>query len=288
MTSLQSFNLLAYGFLYLSVIALWFPMVRKHIVWPLPLFLTLTFALLAHRIMPIGVLPVALLAVAIYFSQQKYKVIQFVATMMVVILGVGLATHLFPGFHAWLVVDHVYISKDAIPFSLALNFDKVLVGLLILWIAEQRIANKKEWLSMLKQMVLPTVVVIVLVIVVALLLGFVHVDPKLPRCWLLWSVTNLLFVAMAEEAFFRGFLQNKLASVFKKRAYGNMLAIVMAGVLFGCAHYAGGVKYIALATVAGCGYGWIYARTRRIEASILMHFSVNLTHFLFFTYPMLA
>ena len=71
MTASLPLSLLAYGFLYLSVIALWFPIVRKQIIWPLPFFIALTFAVLAHRIMPIGMLPVALLPIAIYFSQQK-------------------------------------------------------------------------------------------------------------------------------------------------------------------------------------------------------------------------
>jgi len=42
-----------------------------------------------------------------------------------------------------------------------------------------------------------------------------------------------------------------------------------------------------LSTVAGLGYGWVYQRTGRIEASILTHFALNLVHFLLFTYPAL-
>jgi hypothetical protein len=42
---------------------------------------------------------------------------------------------------------------------------------------------------------------------------------------------------------------------------------------------------IVLATIAGVGYGWIFWRTNRIEASILTHFLVNTTHILCFTYP---
>ncbi|MCI5120133.1 MAG: CPBP family intramembrane metalloprotease [Candidatus Electrothrix sp. AUS4] len=53
-------------------------------------------------------------------------------------------------------------------------------------------------------------------------------------------------------------------------------------------HYAGGVTYIVLATVAGLGYGWTYLRTEQLEASILTHFLLNCIHFVFFTYPALA
>jgi membrane protease YdiL (CAAX protease family) len=56
-------------------------------------------------------------------------------------------------------------------------------------------------------------------------------------------------------------------------------------VLFGLAHIAGGWRYVALATVAGAGYGTVFYRSRRIEASILAHFTLNAVHFLLFTYP---
>ena len=70
------------------------------------------------------------------------------------------------------------------------------------------------------------------------------------------------------------------------QASGREIAgLVMAAVVFGLAHYAGGVWSIVLATIAGVGYGWIFWRTNRIEASILTHFLVNTTHILCFTYP---
>ena len=43
---------------------------------------------------------------------------------------------------------------------------------------------------------------------------------------------------------------------------------------------------MALAAVAGLLYGLVYNRFRSLEASIILHFSVNLVHFLFFTYPL--
>jgi membrane protease YdiL (CAAX protease family) len=60
---------------------------------------------------------------------------------------------------------------------------------------------------------------------------------------------------------------------------------VIAGIVFGAAHYAGGLKAIVLAAIAGIGYEWIYWRTNMIEGSILAHFLLNTTHILFFTYP---
>lgn len=74
----------------------------------------------------------------------------------------------------------------------------------------------------------------------------------------------------------------------KKIKHGDYLALLIAAILFGLAHYAGGTKYMILTTVAGISYGWVYLTAKRIEESILTHFGLNLTHFLFFTYPALA
>jgi membrane protease YdiL (CAAX protease family) len=58
--------------------------------------------------------------------------------------------------------------------------------------------------------------------------------------------------------------------------------------LFVIAHAAGGWRYVALAAVAGAGYGTVFYRSRSIEMSILAHFALNCAHFLLFTYPALS
>jgi len=64
--------------------------------------------------------------------------------------------------------------------------------------------------------------------------------------------------------------------------------VIIASVLFGLAHYAGGTLYIFLATIAELFYGIAYHITGRLEASIVSHYVLNATHFIFFTYPVLA
>jgi membrane protease YdiL (CAAX protease family) len=115
----------------------------------------------------------------------------------------------------------------------------------------------------------------------------VSFDPKFPRESWLWMGVNLGFTCVAEEALFRGFIQAQLQRLWRNRPRGAWLALSVAAVLFGLAHAGGGPAYVALATVAGVGYGWVYLRTGCIEASILTHFALNATHFFFFTYPAL-
>ena len=66
------------------------------------------------------------------------------------------------------------------------------------------------------------------------------------------------------------------------------MAVLAAAAAFGAAHVAGGTTYVLLATVAGLGYGAAYQLTGRVEASIFVHFTLNLTHLLLFTYPFAA
>ena len=68
---------------------------------------------------------------------------------------------------------------------------------------------------------------------------------------------------------------------------GSWLAILIAAVLFGPAHYRSGPAMIALAGIAGIGYGTAY-RFAGLRGSMLAHFALNATHILLFTYPALA
>ncbi len=169
-----------------------------------------------------------------------------------------------------------------------LNYDKTVVGIFILGILHQRITTKAEWRELFKVMTPRALLVIFIVAILSFAFKFVWFDPKLAPSLPIWAVTNLLFVCLAEEGFFRGFIQKYLCLTLRRVRYGNAIAIILSSILFGLSHFLGGTRYVILSTIAGIGYGWIYWRTQRLEASILTHFSLNLVHFLLFTYPALA
>jgi membrane protease YdiL (CAAX protease family) len=121
------------------------------------------------------------------------------------------------------------------------------------------------------------------ILVVAFVLGYVDWDPKFPSIFWIWALNNLLIVCFAEEFFFRGFIQKNVASYISNQ----WIAIAIGAFLFGAYHYGGGFSYILLATVAGLFYGYAYAATGRLLTSIVVHFSLNLTHILLFSYPAL-
>lgn len=283
-------TVLTYVFLYLTVISLWIPKFAKFPLWTVIAGVSVILGLFSKRLDFLGIIFVILFAIFTYgLKNSKLQVwARVLFAVGILILGVGLAAHLLPGFQNLKVLDAIQISRDGIPFTLYLNFDKTLVGILILGILHQRISTKDQWLKMFKMTIPRAIFVIFIVACLSFAFKFVHFDPKIPSSLLIWAFTNLLFVCLAEEAFFRGFIQKYLCAVLQRFSYGNLVAIVIASLLFGLAHYAGGVRYMILAAFAGMGYGWIYFRTKRIEASIISHFSLNLVHFLFFTYPALA
>lgn len=282
-------SFLAYGFLYLTVVSLWLPKSWKPFTSILSFATALVLGLLSHIIMPIGLIPIFSLALVLYYSQvTTTNLLRFFGYSLILLLSIGLASHLCPGFYNLKVIDHVYISKNAIPYTLYLNFDTAVVGILILGITHHLISKKQDWIQLFKKTIFPFLGLIFIVMLLAISLGLVRFDPKLPSSLPIWFITNLLFVSVAEEAIFRGFLQKNITLLLSKKAYGNYLSIVITAVLFGLMHYMGGIKYIFLALISGLGYGWIYNRTQYIESAIVSHFGLNLIHFIFFTYPLLA
>ncbi len=255
----------------------------------LTLALSIILGFFSDQVDLIGIFFIALFTASVIVFRRRdmsrsNKILSGVALFM---LGVGFCMNWIPGFHHLKILDQVKISQDDIPFTMYFYVDKTVMGILILGLLSPLMSKKSEWLTMLKKMPPKLAFIMLILACLALAPNFVRWDIKMSPYLTIWAIKNLLFVCIGEESFFRGFIQNNLQKMLARYAYGPWVAIVIAAILFGCYHYHGGILYVVLATVAGIGYGWVY-RTQRIEASILTHFSVNLMHFLFFTYPALS
>ncbi|MCE5286766.1 MAG: CPBP family intramembrane metalloprotease [Pelosinus sp.] len=279
--------LICYGFLYVTVLLLWMPFETRIPAWYITLTIALAAGLVGNMLSWSALLPLILLAYVLYYVQcqenRKYR--RVLAGIAAIYLCYGLGAHVFSSFHNFKILANTYISEDALPFTMYLNIDKALVGILLLAFTEHLLTSKADWICLVKKIGPLVLQGIALICVIALASGKVHLDLKLPDCTAIWVINNLLFVCVAEEAFFRGFIQKNLALIFQKYQWGNCLALIMASLLFGAAHYAGGFAYNVFGVLAGLGYGWIYQQTKHIEASILAHFALNAVHFFCFTYP---
>jgi uncharacterized protein len=203
-----------------------------------------------------------------------------------VALGIGLALHVFPGFHNPLVVSNVVLTPAAAPYDLRLSFDKTAAGVLVLGLCYRGLIRKRtELTAALQRATLPIVVTIAALVSLSLLLHYVQWAPKWTSQFWLWAADNLIATCVSEEAFFRGFIQKEVAGALRFARYGGSIAVATSAILFGLAHFAGGPTYVAVAAVAGLGYAVVFRRTGRVEMSILAHFLVNATHFTLFTFP---
>ncbi len=109
-----------------------------------------------------------------------------------------------------------------------------------------------------------------------LALGFLHVHRVAIPWWiaLAWLYT-VVFIAIPEEIFFRGWMQNLL-----ERRLGRMAALLTTSILFGLSHFNKRTlhfnwQYVLLATIAGIFYGRAWRAERRVAASAITHASVD-------------
>jgi membrane protease YdiL (CAAX protease family) len=114
-------------------------------------------------------------------------------------------------------------------------------------------------------------------VALGLFLGFLHFHPHMPSAGhvLLGWIFTFLFVAVPEELFFRGWMQNLL-----ERRVGSVRALLITATLFGLSHFNKRAvhfnwRYVLLALLAGIFYGRAWLQDRRVGASAITHASVD-------------
>jgi membrane protease YdiL (CAAX protease family) len=108
-------------------------------------------------------------------------------------------------------------------------------------------------------------------------LGFLHLHrgwPGLAPIAGAWVFT-FFFIAVPEELFFRGWLQNLL-----ERRIGRAPALFLTAAFFGLSHFNKRTalfnwRYVLLAAVAGVFYGRAWRQQRRVGASAITHATVD-------------
>lgn len=201
------------------------------------------------------------------------------------LLGFAFEIDQVPDFQPLWILRQIQFTPDAIPYNLGFNLGKIATGLIFLGALLPLATKRSDWSQLLQQTFIRLPLVLVSLSLISMALGYIRWEPKFPPHLTLWIMSDLFFCCVAEEGFYRGFLQHSLSKYNHRSA--PIIAIFISALIFGLAHYAGGPYYILLAGIAGIFYGWVYHVTKRIEASIITHFLLNLTHLLLFTYPAL-
>lgn len=224
-----------------------------------------------------------------YFSYGNLsRLLKTILFLIIILLITGFLIHIIPGFANSLVIDKERLSPLSCPFSMYLNFDKTIAALVIYITSGLSILEK----PVDKKSILYTTFYLSLcagfVSILGISTGYIKFEPKLPDILPIWVLNNLLFVCMAEEVIFRGFVQTHLKKFFNKKINFQTLHITITSLIFGLAHFKGGVLYVILASICGWFYGYAYERTNRILCAMLVHFGLNLIHLTLFTYPVLC
>lgn len=109
-----------------------------------------------------------------------------------------------------------------------------------------------------------------------LALRFIHFVPRKPGVGTFAAayLITFFFVAIPEEFFFRGLLQNLL-----EPRLGRTRALIVASVVFGLSHFNKPLpfnwRYVIMATIAGVFYGRAWLDRRRLTSSAITHTTVD-------------
>jgi membrane protease YdiL (CAAX protease family) len=283
-----------YLLLALSIVAVWFPPLRMG-SWRLgtwvPVYgVAVGSALLMGVLAPAGLLVLAVLlgmgAIAGQLPTER-AALRTGLHLALGLLMMPLAMHVLPGFNNPRLLDSVRISETAPAFTQHLNFDKGSAGLILLAFVAPIATTARAWRTALRQAALVTPPTVIITAFIGLQAGHFALDPKVPPQIVGLLLTQLLFICAAEEAFFRGFVQERLHRALASRgsAVAQWAPSVIATALFAFVHAAGGWQLVLLAALSGTGAAIAYARTRTVEAPILIHFAVNATHLFTLSYP---
>ncbi len=99
--------------------------------------------------------------------------------------------------------------------------------------------------------------------------------------WFSWLLYQFMYIAVAEEIFFRGYVQNnilKTASAIKREQHRLLqwISIIISAACFATAHVVIQGEIISVLTfLPGLVLGWLFVRTRSLLAPILFHGLAN-------------
>ncbi len=283
---------LPFHLLALAIAAVWCPDIRlsRRVAiapWAIAFLAAVACAVASGIVTSTGVLVLSTFALLCGASKRAptgWR--RHLTTALACVFALGLALRFFPGFNDHLLFSGVRISPESPPFRLNLNFSKGCAGLFLLVFYARRIASLGEARALFKPGVWMIVFAVpFLVLAVATLLGGIRFDPKWPAPTLAFLGANLFFTCVAEEAFFRGLVQERLHRICGAGRFARWIPVFLVTAVFVALHPIPNVGYLTAAALAGLGYSIAYARVRRIEPAILAHFLVNALHFVLFTYP---
>ena len=258
----------------LSLVSVWFH--RDVKIWGLLFILSLVVGLSSGYVYWEGLLIVALWAIAwVTYSKIETPQPKLLFFAALVFLSFGFKLHLFPGFNPMKITPRFYLGYMA-----------PVIGLFPLALLVPLASAKRDWKAVFTKGLGYSLAGIGCLALLALITGSTQWIFKWPSHPGVRILSNLVLVAIPEEAFFRGFIQRELCSFLPGTKQGKVIALVITSLLFSLAHiyWSPSLAILGFVFMASMLYGWVYLATGKIESAILCHFLLNFIHMTFFSY----
>lgn len=265
---------LSFYILMMAFLSLWIH--RSAWLWGAFLSISYILAFQTNVVQPFSIIPIGLLFVIfLVFKKELQPQTRLVLSVVAILVAAGLEFHKFPGFQNWHVSGNLWIT-----------YDKPFMGFFVVAFLLPLIRTPVDWAKLAVRAVPLTIAAVLILAMLAIPSGTIDWHLKIPSHFLIRIASNLFLVAIPEEAFFRGFIQQELFKTLGPGMRGHIAAVVGASLLFTLFHigWTASAAMLGFVFLAGLIYGTIYQYTKAIEGSIFCHFCVNLTHMLFFTY----
>ncbi|HSX10710.1 MAG TPA: CPBP family intramembrane glutamic endopeptidase [Chlamydiales bacterium] len=259
---------ISFIFLGLAFLSVW---VRRDLrIWMSLFFASVIAAMMGGNILPVGVLVLFGWVYLWFFYTELKSISQFLVFLVIILASYAMIFQLVPGF------DPVVITPK---FRMGIQKPMVLLFPLALLVPVAR--TWRDWKKAFRGLLYGCLGIGVMALL-ATAAGATHWQMKLPpSAWIIY-LNNLIFVAIPEEAFFRGFIQNQVCRYLNNK----FLGLLIASAIFTLAHvyWSPNATILAFVFIAGLLYGGVYLLTEKIESAILTHFLLNFIHMTFFAY----
>lgn len=271
-----------------SALSLWVFTIKNTAIVIAVFFSFLTFFL--GFISTFSLLLIVLFAVCCFLYKNTKSTFYrfFLSIFMLVLIFLPFSQYITPSKSIYLF-EGTKFSPISAPFFLRINIEKAVLGIILAAYLVKIASTFNEWKKIIKEFFSVYSVIVLLLLTPAVITNYIKFDFKIPSEIYLFILNNLLLTCLAEEVIFRGFLQkniyNILQKMFKLKQAAPLIAIFSVSLLFGFFHYKMGILMMIFSFIASVGYGYAYQKSEKIESAILVHFGVNITHFIFFTYP---
>lgn len=238
-------------------------------------------------------IPVFALFLLVY-TRQLYagrSSLSVIIWLLIIAVGLFLAIYRPHEFSYPLIFHAAELHEGGKPFTLHINSAKALAGYLVLLflINQPDVPGKTVCKSRLQQFAVALAFAF-LILTVAWFVLDLHIYPKSITYVLAFGIINLLVTCVSEEAFmrlvFQAQLERFIANFTNKTAIYQGISLFTTTLLFVATHAVASIELLIVFTLAGFLYGLVYTLTKNVFASIATHFTVNIVHFSFLTYPL--